>query len=81
MNNFVNGYRLCLKNDRSEFVVGLVQTSPDLMNVGTDNETDTTELVGSFVMNIDFARNLAAKILEMVDRPAENPVTENAASE
>lgn len=81
MNIFVNGYRLCLKNDRSEFVLGLVQTSPDPLSVGTDNETDTVEAVGSYVMNVDFARSLAANIIELIDHPAENAAAENAASE
>lgn len=62
---YTNAFRLAIKSEADEFIVSLVQNSPKFDDQGAIIGTDS-ENVGSFVMSLDYAKNLSEKINELL---------------
>lgn len=76
MNIYTNAFRLATKADGDEFIITLLQNAPRY----DDNFSiigDDSEIVGAYVMTMDFAKNLAIKINELLSIEDDK----NAASE
>ena len=74
MYNYVNGFRMCTKDDGSEFILVLTQAGPSF---DADGKTAATqyETAGSFVMSFDVAKTIAEGILDLIS--AKPPMSES----
>ena len=64
MNIYVNGFRCSSKNDGSEFIISFIQSGPKYDEDGKVNGVNN-EIVSSFVMRAESAKQLADLIMEV----------------